>query len=153
MISTNGFRFLGRQAILAGTFAMLLLGTIAVAQPFTLEWTNTDGSTATSSGGDFSVTATAGQPDASSLAGGDYVLEGGFWPGLIVPSEDAPTLLIQFLEGGLTISWAPATPGFTLEMTDELGSGAWLPTADPGANPSVIVPDSAARFFRLVKEP
>ena len=139
--------------ILAWALAALLMEVAPVAQPFTLDWTNTDGSANTSSGGDFTVSATIGQPDAGLLAGGEYVLEGGFWPGLVVPSEDVPTLLIQFLEGGPTISWSPATPGFTLETTDDLGGGAWLPAPTPDENPTLLLPNDSAQFFRLVKRP
>lgn len=153
-ITTNRCQQARRWFVLpTAVLGTLLLGTTAMAQPFTVDWTNTDGSAGTSSGGDFTVHATSGQPDAASLAGGNYTLQGGFWPGLIVPSEDAPTLLIRFLEDALTISWTPATPGFSLEVTDSLASGSWLPAPDPGANPVVIVPDGSARFFRLIKGP
>ena len=34
-----------------------------------------------STGGDFALVGTIGQPDAGEMAGGDYNLSGGFWPG------------------------------------------------------------------------
>lgn len=62
-----------------------LWGTVtAAAQPgngYTLTWWTVDGGGASSStGGDYSLAGTIGQPDAGpALTGGSYVLAGGFW--------------------------------------------------------------------------
>lgn len=37
------------------------------------------------SGGDYSLSGAAGQPEAGAMAGGDYYMGGGFWPGSEVP--------------------------------------------------------------------
>ncbi len=80
----------------------LLLGLVAGAPgpltaqtggPFDLSWSTVDGGGDTAStGGAYELSGTAGQPDAGPLAGGDYVLHGGFWYGgaLIVAVEDDP---------------------------------------------------------------
>lgn len=45
-----------------------------------IPWWTADGGGGVSSGGDFRLTGTAGQPDAQSpAAGGDFTLAGGFW--------------------------------------------------------------------------
>ncbi len=47
-----------------------------------LTWSTLDGGGATSGGGDYEVSGTVGQPDASAadaMSGGNYVLTGGFW--------------------------------------------------------------------------
>ncbi len=46
---------------------------------FDLTWYTVDGGGGTSSGGDFVLRGTIGQPDAGDLSGGDFVLRGGFW--------------------------------------------------------------------------
>ena len=46
---------------------------------FDLSWHTVDGGGGTSSGGDFVLRGTIGQPDAGDLSGGDFVLRGGFW--------------------------------------------------------------------------
>jgi hypothetical protein len=59
--------------------------TIALAQtggPYDLSWSTVDGGGHTfSTGGDYSLGGTIGQPDAGLLTGGDYTLGGGFWGG------------------------------------------------------------------------
>jgi hypothetical protein len=59
--------------------------TIALAQtggPYDLSWSTIDGGGhAFSTGGDYSLGGTIGQPDAGLLTGGDYTLGGGFWGG------------------------------------------------------------------------
>ncbi len=65
---------------------LLLLPTaVILAQSggdYNLEWNTVDGGGYTfSSGGDYSLGGTIGQPDAGAMSGGDYVLLGGFWGG------------------------------------------------------------------------
>lgn len=58
---------------------------IALAQSggeYDLTWSTVDGGGATfSTGGDYTLGGTTGQPDAGLLTGGDYALVGGFWGG------------------------------------------------------------------------
>ena len=63
----------------------------ASAQNYQIDWFTLDGGGGASAGGQYTLTGTIGQPDAGELAGGSYVLEGGFWPG-IVPQSGAPRL-------------------------------------------------------------
>ena len=72
---------------------VLLVGSVAVAQSgdgpsslpqasYDLGWNTVDGGGYTfSTGGDFALGGTIGQPDAGLLTGGDYALGGGFWGG------------------------------------------------------------------------
>ena len=54
--------------------------TAAGAQSFDLSWHTVDGGGATfSTGGDFELGGTIGQPDAGFMSGGDFELTGGFW--------------------------------------------------------------------------
>ena len=63
--------------------AFLLVTIVAYAQDgFDLSWSTVDGGgTHFSTGGDYSMGGTIGQPDAGVLSGGDYTLSGGFWSG------------------------------------------------------------------------
>ncbi len=54
------------------------------AGDFDLSWSTIDGGGGTSSGGDFTLRGTIGQPDAEFMVGGDYELIGGFWSGVPV---------------------------------------------------------------------
>ncbi len=46
-------------------------------------WNTIDGGGGFSSGGDFELEGTIGQPDAGILTGGDFELSGGFWAGAV----------------------------------------------------------------------
>lgn len=48
---------------------------------YELSWSTVDGGGGISSGGDFILRGTIGQPDAGVMGGGKYELLGGFWPG------------------------------------------------------------------------
>jgi hypothetical protein len=64
---------------------LLLVAAPVLAQSggdYDLSWSTIDGGGGTfSTGGSYTFGATAGQPDAGLLAGGDYTLGGGFWGG------------------------------------------------------------------------
>jgi len=120
------------------------------AVPYALDWYSVDGGGGTSSGGVYVMTSTIGQPDTAVLIGGPYQVQAGFWPGTLVPlGGEVPTLIFQFFEGELWISWDPDTPGFRLEQTDDLWLSEWI-SAPPG-NPVVIPRSAGARFYRLRK--
>jgi len=120
------------------------------AQSFTIDWFTIDGGGGTSTGAVYAVSGTIGQPDAGTLSGGSYALDGGFWPGIIVPSTgEAPTLFIELSGSNVILSWSPATPGFTLEQTDSLAPASW--SVGPAGNPAMIPISAATRLFRLKK--
>ena len=63
---------------------MLLIVGVALAAVeagYDLSWWTVDGGGGSSSGGNYSLSGTIGQPDAASSAGGGYTLAGGFWNG------------------------------------------------------------------------
>ncbi len=68
------------------TLFVVLLSTSLIARAsvpgYTLDWWTVDGGGTTSAaGGGYSLGGTAGQPDAGTLNGSGYTLEGGFWSG------------------------------------------------------------------------
>lgn len=67
---------------------MALISMPALAQDFDLSWHSIDGGAGESTGGDFELSGTIGQPDVSAepLSGGAFELLGGFWP-VAVPVE------------------------------------------------------------------
>jgi len=131
--------------------AALAVCATLLAQNYQIDWYTIDGGGGTSSGGTYELSGTIGQPDATTttLTGGSYSLQGGFWPGLIVPSTgESPTLFIQIAApNSVTVSWAPATPGFQLEQTDDLNGDSWSPA--PTGNPVELPADASTRFYRL----
>ncbi len=70
--------------------SLLLVAGAAYAQAtgYTLPWWTADGGGGTSSAaGSYTLSGTIGQPDAGSLSGGNYRLEGGFWNGTLSGGE------------------------------------------------------------------
>ena len=75
--------------LLPATLALMPAGSLAVgrttqpsADTYDLSWWTVDGGGATLSNGAYSLSGSAGQPDAGNLLGGRYQLEGGFWNGI-----------------------------------------------------------------------
>jgi hypothetical protein len=61
---------------------------------YDLSWWTVDGGGGASSGGDFSLSGTIGQPDTGvPMSGGEYALTGGFWAG----AGSAPSGKILYL--------------------------------------------------------
>jgi hypothetical protein len=56
-------------------FALAMIG----PPEYDLSWHTIDGGGGTSSGGDYSLTGTIGQPDPGAMSGGTFALVGGFW--------------------------------------------------------------------------
>lgn len=77
-----------RRVTLVVVLSLILLACawVAAAQiggPYDLSWNTTDaGGHTFSSGGPFTLGGTVGQPDAGTISGGPYTVEGGFWSGL-----------------------------------------------------------------------
>jgi len=73
------------KLIALALLGIALAGAAVAGQPqggdFVITKSTIDGGGGTSSGGNFVLTGTIGQPDASlqSSTGGDYALAGGFW--------------------------------------------------------------------------
>jgi hypothetical protein len=80
--------------ILLAALSILLLVTVALAAPDTLRlpWWTADGGGGQSTGGDFTLRGTIGQPDGGQLQGGQYRLSSGFWGGPL--TEPPPEYLI-----------------------------------------------------------
>ncbi len=62
----------------------LLLGFLipatGLAQQYSIDWYKVAGGGGISTGGEYAVSGTIGQPDASTpMTGGNYSLTGGFW--------------------------------------------------------------------------
>ena len=79
-----------RMTIILGV-ALILLTPVVLAlanDGYDLAWWTADGGGGSSTGGSYSLSGTAGQPDAGVLTGGSYSLAGGFWGGAAVVAPD-----------------------------------------------------------------
>ena len=57
--------------------ALALVAATGFAQ-YSIDWHTIDGGGGTSTNGQYSLTGTIGQPDAGTMSGGNFTLQGGF---------------------------------------------------------------------------
>lgn len=106
--------------------------TVVHAQEYALEWfvVGSGGDTSTNELG-HSLSGTIAQPDTSTLGGGGYQLQGGFWGVYgVIQSPDTPFLQLTDLTQQILLSWQGA--GFVLQRAAQV-TGPWL-DASAGAN-------------------
>jgi hypothetical protein len=66
------------------TALTMLTTTMLFAGTYEISWHTIDGGGAVfTTGGDFELSGTIGQPDAGAMTGGSYLLTGGFWPAFL----------------------------------------------------------------------
>ena len=69
------------RVIVSTVLMVLFSAPLKAAGAYEISWYTIDAGGGTSTGGQYSLTGTIGQPDADWCAGGPYELLGGFWPG------------------------------------------------------------------------
>jgi hypothetical protein len=132
----------------------------ANAQSYSIDGSTVDGGGGSSTGGVFTVSGTIGQPDAGTMSGGNYTLQGGFW-GIIaaVQTPGAPLLSITLNPqlSTINVSWPSPSTGWDLQQnTDSVASVNWSNVTDTiqddGTTKTLIVnPPTGTRFYRLNK--
>jgi len=127
----------------------------ASAQSYNVNWYKIAGGGGTSSGGQYSLSGTIGQPDASgAMTGGNYSLTGGFWALIsVVQTPGAPTLYISVSGNTVTVYWQNVT-GWTLHQNNNLNvPGGWTLnsswTTTNGTNYLNIASPTGNEFYRL----
>ena len=103
---------------------LALASPAALADDFDVDWYTVDGGgDMWTTGGDFELSGTIGQPDAGAvMAGGDFELTGGFWPG-------APVFQLGDLNCDGTLDAFDIDP-FVLALTDPVGYAQQFPDCD-----------------------
>jgi len=136
--------------ILHSSFCLRALG-----QSYSINWYKIAGGGGTSTNGQYSLSGTIGQPDASSaMSGGSYSLTGGFWSLVsVVQTSGAPTLYISISANTVTVYWQNVS-GFVLQQTSSIKppvswaqNNGW--TTSNGTNYLTITPPTGNEFFRL----
>ena len=143
-----------KRVVLSG---VLLFAIAAPAQNYSIDWFTIDGGGGTSAGGNYTLSGTIGQPDATGpISGGNYSLTGGFWSLLAaVPTPGAPTLTILLTTTNTAVvSWPSPSTGFALQYSPGLAAPIWTAPPesvnDDGTNRFIILaPPLGNRFYRL----
>jgi hypothetical protein len=113
---------------------LTLAAAAGLAQSYSIDWYKVAGGGGTSSGGNYTLSGTIGQPDASTpMTGGNYSLTGGFWSLIsVVQTIGAPTLYISHAGSTVTVYWQDVS-GWSLQQNNNLSSaGGW--SANSGAS-------------------
>jgi hypothetical protein len=159
----HGVRFahlnFGASLVLGCCGLAVLLPTRSPAQSYSIDWHTIDGGGGTSTGGVYSVSGTIGQPDAGTMSGENYTLQGGFW-GVVaaVQTPGAPLLSIFGTPTNtVVVTWAaPAADWILQQNTNSVASMNWSNVTsgilDNGTTRSLVVnPPTGNRFYRLSK--
>jgi len=138
--------------------AAMLIGYGAFAQSYTVDWYKIAGGAGISTNGQYSISGTIGQPDASGvMSGGNYSVTGGFWALVqVVQTPGMPELMISHSGNSVVVSWPdPNTNSYTLQQNENLANAdGWTPSSyaiSPanGTNRITIAPPTGKLFFRL----
>jgi hypothetical protein len=123
------------------------------AQSYSIDWYKVAGGGGTSTGGVYAVSGTIGQPDAGSMSGGQFTLQGGFWAlPVAVQDTNAPALfIVPDVPGKARVSWSPATPGFVLQESLVISPASWTNAPSGATNPVVVPAVLPTKFYRLSK--
>lgn len=116
-----------------------------------------DGGGGVSTGGNYAVAGSVGQPDAGLHSGPGWSVDGGFWSAFAaLPTLGAPQLTIVRVGSQVEIRWSSTFGGlFQLERSPGLGTTAdWNPEntapSQEGAMNVVRLPlQPGFHFFRL----
>lgn len=138
-----------------------LLVPSAQAQTYTIDWYSIDGGGGTSSGGNFTLTGTIGQPDAGTAAGGNYTLTGGFMSVVtVIQTPGGPLLNVTRQGNSVIISWPDPSTDFVLQETGALatpsvntswGNNQGAITISGGEKRVTIAAPVGNKYFRLLK--
>jgi hypothetical protein len=149
-----------RAGVRAGVFLILFLlfsAALVHAQSYSIDWYKVAGGGGTSTNGQYSLSGSIGQPDASvAMSGGNYSVTGGFWSLIqVVQTPGAPLLTITYSGNQAIVSWPSPSTGFTLQTNGNLATGTWGNyggiVGDNGTIKTVTnAPPTGTLFFRLI---
>lgn len=98
------------------SFLVLAIAVCTLTAPafcdYSIPWYSIDGGGAKSTGGQYSLTGTIGQPDTGQSSGDNYVLSSGFRPGTFGCTVNLTDLMI------LAQQWLAEGEGYTADLDD-----------------------------------
>lgn len=144
----------------AASFVFVATGHAQSGGPYHLSWSTLGGGGGISRGGQFAMSGSV-QPEAGTLSGGKFKIEGGFWSGITLiesTGTDGPLLKIRLTRGGLAVlSWPLSASDYILEEA----AGAVPPTrwsrapqavVETATEYTVTVPAAGVmKYYRLKK--
>jgi hypothetical protein len=141
--------------------AVLALTITGHAQSYSITSHSIAGGGGTSSGtgvaGDFAVTGSIAQPEASAAStGGSYSVSGGFFSQYIALQQaGAPPLVVRQSGGNVELVWGANVPGWVLQTNvTDLSPAGWAdvvaaPTVNGAEQSHAFTASGGRAFFRL----
>jgi hypothetical protein len=135
--------------------AVVFSAVTASAQNYAIHWYTIDAGGGEASGGQYTVQATIGQPDAGTMSGSGYILAGGFWHAIETEVAPPPLLRIIRMGSNAVIAWPNPSTGFELQESAML-PGMWSnvsqgPTVVGDEKQVTVSATIGGRFYRLQK--
>jgi hypothetical protein len=135
---------------------LLLLPGISHAQSYAIDWYKVAGGGGTCTNGQYSLSGTIGQPDASTaMVGGGYSVVGGFWSLIsVVQTAGTPDLVVTHSGNNVIVSWLD-TGSYTLQQNPNVanpagwGTSSYSVTTASGTNSITVTSPTGNLFFRL----
>ena len=132
----------GKDACIAVGLICLLVFTLAIqaqGDQYEVIWSTIGGGEMFSTGGQYGLDGTVGQPEAgTTLSGGDYTLAGGFWPGIEPVCGDAQH---PYVRGDMNrdcyVNWADFTVFAAMWLSSGCTAPNWCGGADMNRDGSV----------------
>jgi len=128
----------------------------AHAADYSITWSKIAAGGGTSTNGQYSLSGTIGQHDASGpMKGGNFAITGGFWSQVAVQTPGAPLLRIFTTSSNTTVvAWPAPSTGWTLERCSNLVAPSWSAAGGTvnvvgSENQFIIQAPTGNRFFRL----
>ena len=117
-----------RTILLLLCLALPALTGLAVESDLSIDWYTVDGGGGETSAGEFTLSGTAGQPDAGTLTSpsADFSLFGGYWGQLMAGTVQGgrPRLRLYFTNANtLVLSWPAENGDYFLQKSPSLTSG------------------------------
>lgn len=135
--------------------SVAILGCVSALAQYAIDWHTIDGGGGTSTNGQYFLSGTIGQPDASNaMTNGQYSVTGGFWAlPQAVQTVGAPTLTIAPAGAGQAqISWTPDTgTKWVLQENLNLTTTNWINSASGATNPVIVPATVPTKFYRLFR--
>jgi len=108
-------------------FSLLVAAVGGASAPFSIDSFTIAGGSGTSTGGDFTLKGTIGQPDAGAMSGGNFSLAGGLWSASQTPPPVGSVIISVRLIGGEVRLRFTGIPGriYYVERAHSI-TGPWL---------------------------
>ncbi len=133
--------------------ALSASGTALCHADFAIPWSTLDAGGGISSGGNFRLSGTIGQPDAAAggASGRGWTLNGGFWAQPLPGPGQSMLVILPQTDGSATLQWPAGAAGWKLQRSTDMSIWTNVGNNITGAGSINLSPAPGVKreFFRL----